>query len=217
MRPKFVFALFLSVLIALGTLFSLKRATTKPELSVDSGAKTMVSIVVPSGTASPTKLVRPLVVGNPITPEEHQAAVEAEVERLHDLSANNDAASLAAILSELTSPDKAVRLAAIEAAKQFGSVDAIPTLTADAAAAQSPEEQTAMLEAANILSLPDMTLDGSGTGTPETPEQIQADQQKYAAMQARRQAQLQAHGGSGQSQQAQPGSSATSSGGVPGN
>jgi hypothetical protein len=204
MRPKFVFALFLSVLVALGMLFFLKRALTKPELSADSGPKKVVSTIVTSQAASLAKRARIPVVSNPMTPEEHQAAVDAEVERLQDLSANNDAASLTAILNDLTSPDKTVRLAAIEAAKQFGSADAIPTLKADAATAQDPEEQTAMLEAADILSLPDMTLGGSDNGTPATPEQIQATQQKYAAMQARRQSQLQAHSDSNQGPQVQP-------------
>ena len=216
MRPKFVFALSLSVLFVLGVLFFLKHVTTKPELLADSGPKTTASPIIPP----PAKPGRIQVASNamrvassPMTPEEHQAAIGAEIDRLQDLSANNDPASLTAILSDLTSPDKKVRLAAIEAAKQFGSADAIPVLKADAATTQDPEEQTAMLEAADILSLPDMTMAGSGAGTPATPEQIQAAQQKYAAMQARRLA----HSGSGQNQRPQPGAPASSSGGAPGN
>jgi hypothetical protein len=104
---------------------------------------------------------------------------------------NDDPASLSNILADLTNPEKEIRDAAIEAAKQFGSTNAIPTLKAVAANTADTEEQIALLEAANFLSLPSMTFGGSGTGTPKTPEQIQADAQRKAEREARRQAQMQ--------------------------
>ena len=67
------------------------------------------------------------------------------------MSTQNDPASLAAILNDLTNPEKEVRLAAIEATKQFGSRDAIPALQADVARATDTDEKIALLEAADFL------------------------------------------------------------------
>jgi len=54
-----------------------------------------------------------------------------------------------------------------------------------AANTTDPEEQIALLEAANFLSLPGVNW---GSTTPKTPEQIQADAQRKAEREARRQA-----------------------------
>jgi hypothetical protein len=221
MRPKFILVLLSAVLAVSGILFFLKQADTR-RATTDSDPKTVVAVAAPPPVASASKSVPMINTSTkaaevPVSPEEHQAAIDTEVGRLQDLSANNDAASLTAILGDLTSPDKAIRLAAIEAAKQFGSSEAIPTLKADAATATDLEEQTAMLDAADVLSTPDMTLGGSGNGTPETPQQIQTAQQKYATMQAQRQAQLQTSRGAGHNQQQPTGQSAALPGGAPSN
>ena len=90
---------------------------------------------------------------------------------------NNDPASLSNILADLTNPEKEIREAAIEAAKQFDSTNAIPTLKAVAANTTDTEEQIALLEAADFLSLPDLP---PSTNPPQTREQMKA-----AAQQAR--------------------------------
>ena len=51
-------------------------------------------------------------------------------DRLQDWSMNDDAESLNHIVAGLTSPEKEIREAAIEATKQFGSADAISALKA---------------------------------------------------------------------------------------
>jgi HEAT repeat protein len=79
---------------------------------------------------------------------------------------NDDPASLSNILADLTNPEKEIRDAAIEAAKQFGSTNAIPTLKAVAANTTDTEEQIALLEAANFLSLP--PVDFSQPTSPKT-------------------------------------------------
>jgi HEAT repeat protein len=79
---------------------------------------------------------------------------------------NDDPASLSNILADLTNPEKEIRDAAIEAAKQFGSTNAIPTLKAVAANTTDTEEQIALLEAANFLSLP--PVDFSQPTPPQT-------------------------------------------------
>jgi HEAT repeat protein len=56
----------------------------------------------------------------------------AEIDRLQDWSMNDDAESLNHIVAGLTSPEKEIREAAIEATKQFGSADAISALKAAA-------------------------------------------------------------------------------------
>jgi hypothetical protein len=45
----------------------------------------------------------------------------AEIDRLQDWSMNDDAESLNHIVADLTSPEKEIREAALEATKQFGS------------------------------------------------------------------------------------------------
>jgi hypothetical protein len=125
---------------------------------------------------------------NTLTPEQRQAAMDAETDRLQQWSANDDPASLSNILADLTSSEKEIQEAAIEAAKQFGSSNAIPALKTAAASNQDTGEQIALLEAADFLSLPSLSSSGPDT---RTPEQIQADTQRSAERQARRQAQLQ--------------------------
>jgi hypothetical protein len=89
------------------------------------------------------------------TPEAKQEAyVAARVAELQDLGMENDPASLDTILSELDNADPGIRLAAVDAAVQFGSRDAIPRLTTAAAQASDPKEKSAILDAIEFLSMP---------------------------------------------------------------
>ena len=81
--------------------------------------------------------------------------IAQETERLAQWSMNDDAQSLSNILGDLASPEKEIRMAAIEATEQFGSTNAIPILKAMAANTDDHEEAMALLEAADFLSLPD--------------------------------------------------------------
>ena len=119
------------------------------------------------------------VATNALTPEQRQAAIDAETDRLQQWSMNDDRASLSSILADLTNSEKEVRKAAIEAAEQFGSTNAIPILKNLAANDEDPEEKAALLEAANFISLPSIF----DVGQPTTP----------AEREARRQAQMQKH------------------------
>lgn len=89
--------------------------------------------------------------------EQHKAYVEARITELQDLSANNDKESLQTILSELTNRDPEVRTAAVEAAKQFGSRDAIPSLQDAMAQTDDQAEKTEINEAIEFLKLPSLT------------------------------------------------------------
>jgi HEAT repeat protein len=94
------------------------------------------------------------VTASSLSPEQEQAAISAETDRLFQWSMNDDAESLSRILADLNHPEKEVRLAAIEATKQFGSREAIPALKAAVANTQDTEEQMELLAAADFLSLP---------------------------------------------------------------
>lgn len=192
MRPKFVFTLLLFGLLVLGAALVLKRqmggepAPPAPSTTVASVPAAPLPIAAAPAPAATTTVSATTAPTNTLTAEER----EAEINRLWDWSANNDPASLSHILADLTNSDQEVRDTAIEATKEFGSTDAIPALKAAAASAQDTEEQIALLEAAEFLSLP--SLDFSGPDT-RTLEQVQADQQRNAQKEAHRQAQRQRH------------------------
>ena len=86
--------------------------------------------------------------------EKHQAYVEARVLEIQDLASEEDNQSLNIILSELTSPDEEIRKAAVDAAIQFGSRDAIPALTVAAQQLDDTDERKAIKEAIEFLKLP---------------------------------------------------------------
>ena len=108
-----------------------------------------------------TKLapVQPLVpeVDDLETNAEHEAEVQVKIDRLQELQAKDDPASLNAILAELINPDHEVRAAAVEATIQFGDRSAIPTLKNLAATTTDNDEKRALLDAVEFLSLTTLT------------------------------------------------------------
>jgi hypothetical protein len=203
MRPKFVLALVAFSILVLAGAFCLKQATSQlqpssplivailpPPAAKPAPAPAATSANLPA-SEPPSTIMPVATVKSPATPEEKQAYIEAETSHLQDLSTQDDAASLSAILNDVTNSEKAVRLAAIEATKQFGGKDAIPTLQADVASAPDTEEKIALLEAADFLALP--TLTDAGVQTPPTPDQLQAIQQQRQREAARKQFLMQKH------------------------
>jgi hypothetical protein len=194
MKPKFVMALLLVALLVLGAAFFLNqlliRHPANPPVPTGVAAASTTSepatAVFPAAaqtdTASSPPMMAAPVATNALTPEQQQAAIDAETDRLQQWSMNDDPVSLSNILADLTNSEKEVREAAIEATKQFGSTNAIPTLKAVAANTTDPEEQIALLQAADFLSLP--AISDSGVQLPRTPEQIQAATQKQAQRQS---------------------------------
>ena len=92
------------------------------------------------------------------TPQAKQEAYAAKrVVELQDLGMEDDPASLETILSELANRDPSIREAAVQAAVQFGSRDAIPKLEDAAAQTDDPEEKATILEAVTFLKLPTLT------------------------------------------------------------
>ena len=188
MRPKFVLVILLAAGLVLGAVFFLgqhgKSPVPPPDMvtarpaAVDSNA---VSAAAPAPIAT-----RPAAT-NVLTPEQRQAAIDAETDRLQEWCMSGDPVCLSNILADLTSPENEIRDAAIEATIQFGSTNAIPALKAAAAKTDDTDEQIALLEAAKFLSLPSLSSSEPDTRSPEL---IQADQQRNAERTARRQARM---------------------------
>ena len=197
MRPKFVLALILFAVLVLAAAFYFKQPVSQPQ---PPSVVETTALPPPTAKSAPATapdsakfpMPQPVAAVVPsMTPEEKQSYIEAETSRLQDLSAQDDPASLSAIVNDLTNSEKEVRLAAIEATKQFGSKDAIPVLQADVASAADTDEKIALLEAADFLALP--TLTDAGVQTPPTPDQLQAIQDQRQKAAARKQYLMQQH------------------------
>jgi HEAT repeat protein len=185
MRPKIVILILLAGLAGVIGIYLIKHqgapsssaapiaiTETKPATPQTAPAITNV----PSPATAPVAAA-PVATANTLTPEQRQAAIDAETARLQQWSMNDDPASLSSILADLTNSEKEIREAAIEATEQFGSTNAIPILKNLAANDTDPQEKAALLDAANFISLPSI-FDGAQTITP-------------AEREARRQARMQ--------------------------
>jgi hypothetical protein len=188
MRPKIVFAVLTFAALVIVAVVLLKQ---------HSQTQIPVVAVAPVATNAPVPAPVPVpVIVKTMTPEERQAAIDAEKDRLSEWQMNSDSQSLSNILGDLVSPEKEIREAAIEATKQFGSTNAIPVLKALAANTTDNQEAIEMLEAADFIALPDAML-VKHSDAPLTPEQ----QQRRARAEARRQAQMQSRQGGKQNSQ----------------
>lgn len=187
MRPKFVFTLLIFTSVILSAAFYWKRHsqisvwTPVRPVTVQPAASIAMSAPIANTAHQPRQKeitdAAPSASTNFLTPEQRQAVINSEVERLQQLAMSDAPASLKAILADLISPEKEIRNAAIDATENFGSQDAIPALKAAANASDDIPEKIALLEAAQFLSLPSVTF-----GPPATPtaEQVQADAVKHA-------------------------------------
>jgi len=98
MRPKFIFALLLLAFLVLGAALFLKQHLENtaappagPEIAAPAPvASNVVAIIVPPPAPAPA-------VTNVLTPEQRQAAIDAETDRLQQWSMNDDPASLSNI------------------------------------------------------------------------------------------------------------------------
>ena len=204
MRPKFVILLTVVTAVILAGVLFLKPRRPAPAPAV---SETNVS-ATPAEPEQNTEPMIPTPVPAPapavaLTPEQRQSAIEAEVQRLFQAGTSDDPADLAIILADLSSPEKEIREAAIQAAKQFGSTNAIPALQAAAENTTDPKEKVELTEAADFIALPSFSLNTNVA--PKSPEEIQALQQQIAQSQADRQARMQKHlRGPGQNSPASP-------------
>ena len=163
MRPKIVIVILLAGLAGVTGILLIKHQGSPPptaapiaitETKTKPAAPQTASTITNVPPPAPAPVAAVPVATNILTAEQRQAAISAETDRLQQWSMNDDPESLSNILADLTSPEKEVRQAAIEAAEQFGSTNAIPILNKLAANEADPEEKAALLEAAHFISLP---------------------------------------------------------------
>jgi len=169
MRPRIVIIMLLAGLAGIVGIFFLNNLVGHPQPvappilrpEIRPGAPPVIQTVSgpkPAVALNPVKTVFPSeTVDTNALAEKHEAEIQEHIEKLQELQVNDDAQSLQAILSELTSPDKEVREAAVEATIQFGSRDAIPVLKNLAAYTVDVDEQKALMDAAAFLELPTIT------------------------------------------------------------
>jgi len=173
MRPKIVISILTLGLFAFGTLFAIRHSadrsirvsepgptaspTAQPSdtVATDTVATEKVQ-PVPEAAAAPTKTgAQPKA--QPTTEADQQAYVEKRSAELMDIAMTDDRANLDIILSELSNRDPEIRKAALEAAIQFGSRDAIPKLADAVSQTDDPNEKTALTDAIEFLKLPSLT------------------------------------------------------------
>jgi hypothetical protein len=165
MRPKIVIAVLLAGLAGLTGIYFLKHLAIPAQPTEISTARQEIKPAAPTVSpttdkataASPAVTVPPVGADTNKLADEHEAYVQAEIDKLQELQAHDDAQSLQAILSELTNSDKEIRAAAVESTIQFGSRDAIPVLNDLAARTEDPNEKKELLDAAEFLALPTLT------------------------------------------------------------
>ena len=194
MRPKFVIALLLVAAIFIGGAIYLKQhfASAAPPVAPAAVAAPAPEPPLKNVVADLPPLPPPAPVPAPVpalSPEQQLAATDAEIERLRVAGLSDNPADLEIILTDLSSPEKEIREATMNAAKQFGSTNAIPALLTAATNAVDPKEKIELTEAADFIALPSFTFNTNTV--PQTPEQIQADQQKRTQMRTDRQTRLQ--------------------------
>jgi hypothetical protein len=85
---------------------------------------------------------------------EHEAWVDDKADELVKLSWTEDSDSLKRILAELENPEEEIRKAALKAAANFGSRDAIPYLESLVATSTDAEEKIALIQTAEQLKMP---------------------------------------------------------------
>ncbi len=207
MRPKFVLALLLLAFLAVSAAVLLRQ----PKPSAKSQTTVPPVVVAPAAPSAyvPPPAPTPAAVKTP-TPEERRAAIDAEKDRLYTWSMSGDSRNLPDILADLNSPEQEIRMAAIEATKQLGDTNAIPALKAAAAKTDDSEEAIAMLQAADFIALPEVTLTAfDGSQVPQTPQEAQALAHSKAQAAARRQAELQLRAQRQAQMQGQPNTSQT--------
>ncbi len=174
MRPKIVLLVLLAGLAGITGIVLLKHPAAPPPAPATQEVppaappikpEVVAALVMPApAPAVPVPAAVPPVATNPApvvdavdTNALHEAAVQAKIDKLQELQANDDPASLKAILTELVNPDKEVRAAAVEATIQFGDRSAIPVLKDLAATTTDSGEKQALLDAVEFMSLPTMT------------------------------------------------------------
>lgn len=181
MRPKFVVVCVLVLLASAAIVLFKSRPNSDGSHRVPSPQAVSVVTLAQTEAISTVSIMQ---VARPVMPDLTQEQVDAEKERLYQWSMSDNASALSNILADITSPNREIRDAAIDATREFHSTNAIPYLKAAAANTDDTAEQIALLQAAEFLSVPAMDHEAA----PVTPEAAEAARQKRAAWRAHMQA-----------------------------
>lgn len=168
MRPKILLLIVAALGFLLGIVFFVNREFAAPEMSagLESVAENGTNLAAPAGNASRDLATAqsdlstngPALLPQPNPQETAEQTKEQKIEQLSDLATNDDNDSLNTILNELDNPDKDIRLAALEAAIQFGeTTNTIARLKDLVGRTSDPAEQKALLEAIEFIGLPSIS------------------------------------------------------------
>jgi hypothetical protein len=166
MRPKIVITVVTLGLFIFGTLFAIRqsadRSTTisEPKPTGSSTAQPAETVAIEKvqpipNAAAPKTRTQP--EAQSATEEARQAYVEKRSAELMDIAMTDERTNLDTILSELSNRDPEIRKAALEAAIQFGSRDAIPKMADAISQTDDPNEKAALADAIEFLKLPSLT------------------------------------------------------------
>jgi len=147
--------------------FGSKRDTSlAPSAPGDSAAVAPIRSVAPTRVAAPAPENQDIAL-KAIEPSDSERQAKSDylqtrIAELDDLAMTDDPASLSQILRELDNPDPQIREAAVVAAVQFKSPDAIPALKDAEAQATNLDEKVKIQKAIDFLSL---SLPANGTNS----------------------------------------------------
>ena len=179
MRPKFIFAFLGMTSLALGLIFFPKNQVSRSEPLPQSETVRLTSTAQISNqmvsSADAGEATTPEIIGTPANDaqsiqEADETTIDSRVLQLKQWATEDDREALINILANLSDSEKEIRLAAIEAAKNFGSRDAIPSLQSLAATTDDTEEKNASIAAAEFLALP--TINEAIAQTPPGPKVV---------------------------------------------
>jgi hypothetical protein len=179
MRAKVVIPLLLAGIIALFLVFA-----ARPKSSALSNQQAQATIAAGDSTskASPVRHLEDISNFSPARPEKNWGASVAttddsagaentdyevyvvnRISELQNLGMTDDPNSLAEIESELDNRDQQIQKAAVAAAVQFGSRDAIPALQDAYRHFDDPEQKVNIQKAIDFLELPTMAETANAT------------------------------------------------------
>lgn len=167
-KKQILIALFLgggiSICLVLLSTRDKGRSSNKDDLPTKSQATDSLPIKMPDDAVPEAIEKKSLVVvqtnlqgTETVSVEVESPDVAGKIEALEKAATETDPANLQLIVRELANPERKIRQAALEAAKDFGSREAIPTLKKIAEESQDPREKVEFLDAIQFLELPTLT------------------------------------------------------------
>ena len=163
MRIKVVALILLAGALAVSLMLTIRinHSSHYQSPSALASAPQMAPASDPGPAILPHKTIKPVqpdpAKASPAASQEYEDYVDNRIVELQETAMRDDRDSLTAITSELDNRDPRIRKAALEAAIQFGSRDAIPKLADVAQQTDDPKEKAALLEAVEFLKLPSLS------------------------------------------------------------